>query len=310
MSTHNAKVPYTHDRRSRKKMWNNLFLGLAFISPWIIGFLSLVVYPFTSSLYFSFTSYNILNEPQWIGVQNYQHLIDDARWLTSVKNTMYYVLICVPIGVVLAIALSVLYHQKMPGRTLMRTLMYVPLIVPPVATGILWLWMFKPIGGLFNTVLAWFGVQGPTWLGDTDWAKISLIIIAQWGVGGNVLLLLAALADVPRQLYEAAEIDGATIWHRFWHITLPMISPVVLFITITGLIGAFQAFTEAFIVSGGQGGPADSTLFYSLYIYQKAFRDFDMGYASALSWVLFLGILAFTGLIFRLSKKWVVYDRA
>jgi len=297
-------------RRARKRLLGNLGVGLLFIAPWLIGFLTLTLYPFFSSLYYSFTSYNILNAPQWVGLENYQKLFSDPRFTVSIGNTVYYTLIAVPLGVVLAIALALLYNQKLPARPLLRTLMYVPLIVPPVATALLWQWIFNPQIGLINTLLAQIGVRGPTWLADPDWSKIALIIMAQWGVGGSVLLLLAALQDVPRQLYEAAEIDGANLWHKFRHVTLPMISPVVLFISITGIISSFQVFTEAFIVSGGQGGPLDSTLFYSLYLFQQAFRFFNMGYASAMAWLLFIAVLIITVIVFRTSARWVFYDRS
>lgn len=296
--------------RRRRRLWRQVSLGLLFIAPWLIGFLALTLYPFFSSLYYSFTSYNILSAPRWVGLQNYQNLLADPKFVASIRNTLYYTVIAVPLGVVLATGLALLYNQKVPGRPVFRTLMYVPLIVPPVATALLWQWIFNPQVGLLNAVLAKFGITGPTWLGDPHWSKIALIIMAQWGVGGSVLLLLAALQDVPRQLYEAAEIDGASLWQKFWHVTLPMISPVVFFISITGIISAFQVFTEAFIVSGGEGGPVNSTLFYSLYLFQQAFRFFNMGYASAMAWLLFLAVLLVTLIVFRSSAKVVFYDRS
>jgi len=302
--------PMSMEVRRRKKFWNSLGIGLLFISPWLIGFLTLTLYPFFSSLYYSFTSYNILSPAKWIGLENYQKLMGDAKFMASIGNTLYYTVIAVPLGVVLAVLLAMLYNQKLPGNRLFRTLMYVPLIVPPVATALLWQWIFNPQVGLLNALLAKVGIVGPTWLGDPHWSKISLIIIAQWGVGGSVLLLLAALQDVPRPLYEAAEIDGANLWHKFVHVTLPMISPVVLFIAITGIINSFQVFTEAFIVSGGEGGPVNSTLFYSLYLFQQGFRYFHMGYASAMAWLLFLAVLVVTLIVFRTSAKWVIYDRS
>lgn len=301
-------TPSPRSRRQRK-FWSQLGVGLLFIAPWLIGFLVLTLYPFFSSLYYSFTSYNILSAPQWIGLENYQNLMSDAKFLASIKNTLYYTVIAVPLGVALAIGLALIYNQRIPARPLFRTLMYVPLIVPPVATALLWQWIFNPQVGLLNALLAKIGITGPTWLGDPSWSKIALIIMAQWGVGGSVLLLLAALQDVPRQLYEAAEIDGANLWQKFWNVTLPMISPVVFFISITGIISAFQVFTEAFIVSGGEGGPVNSTLFYSLYLFQQAFRFFNMGYASAMAWLLFLAVLIVTLIIFRSSAKVVFYDR-
>lgn len=295
--------------RRQVRVWKNLGLGLLFIAPWLIGFLVLMVYPFFSSLYYSFTNFNILDTPKWVGLANYQALLSDPKFTISMKNTAYYAVIAVPLGVVLAVGLALLYNQKLPAQRLFRTLMYVPLIVPPVATAMLWQWIFNPQVGLLNSALAKLGITGPAWLGDPAWSKIALIIMAQWGVGGSVLLLLAALQDVPRHLYEAAEIDGANLWHKFWHVTLPMISPVVFFICITGIISAFQVFTEAFIVSGGTGGPLNSTLFYSLYLFQQAFKFFNMGYASAMAWILFLIVLVITLIVFRSSAKVVFYER-
>ncbi len=295
--------------RQRRRFWRGLGVGLLFIAPWLIGFLCLTLYPFFSSLYYSFTQYNILSTPKWVGLQNYHNLLTDPKYLASIGNTVYYTVIAVPVGLVLAVALALLYNQRVPGRPLFRTLMYVPLIVPVVATALLWQWIFNPQVGLLNALLADFGIRGPTWLGDPAWSKISLIIMAQWGVGGNVLLLLAALQDVPRQLYEAAEIDGANLWQRFWHVTLPQISPVLLFVGLTSVIGAFQVFTEAFVVSGGEGGPVNSTLFYSLYLFQQAFRFFNMGYASAMAWLLFLAVLIITVILLRTSRRFVFYDR-
>lgn len=289
-----------------------LFIGLAFITPWLIGFLVFILYPFLASIYFSMTAYHLRpNEvPEWVGLQNYQLLFSmDRKFPIAIMNTVIYTLMAAPIGMILALGLALLYHQNVFGRSLMRALIYVPLIVPPVASSILWMWIFNPQIGLLNSLLAVIGIQGPAWLNDPDWVKAALVIMAQWGVGGNVILLLAALADVPRQLYEAAEIDGAGTWSKFRNVTIPMISPTLLFIGIMNVIYSLQYFTEAYIVSGGSGGPANATLFYSLYLFQQAFVSFNMGYASAMAWILFIVSLIVTVIIFRVSSNRVTYDR-
>lgn len=289
-----------------------LRLGLLFVSPWIIGFLVLILYPFLASLYYSLTSYHLRpNEtPTWVGLENYRILFfEDKKFPIAIGNTLAYTLMAAPIGLVLALALALLYNKEIAGRSLMRALVYVPLIVPPVASTILWMWIFNAKIGLFNTLLAMVGIRGPAWLNDPDVVKIALVIMAQWGVGGNVVLLLAALTDVPRHLYEAAEIDGANAIQKFQNVTIPMISPTLLFIIVMNVIYSLQYFTEAYIVSGGTGGPVNSTLFYSLYLFQQAFQNYNMGYASAMAWILFIISLFATLLIFRVTSRGVTYDR-
>lgn len=284
-------------------------IGLAFISPWLLGFVGLTAYPFLASLYFSFTKYSVLSAPEWVGLKNYMDLFADPNVAVGTLNTLYYTVFAAPGGALLAVLLGVLYNQKMPGKHLMRALMFLPLVVPTVASAILWMEVFRPDSGLLNTLLAWVGIDGPTWLGDVNWSKTSMIIMMQWGVGGNVLLVLAALQDVPRSLYEAADLDGANGIQKFRHITLPMISPVVLYILIINVIYSFQFFTEPFVMSAGTGAPGDSLMFYPMYLYQQAFRFLNMGYASALAWMLFIVVLAFTAILLKTSAKWVVYER-
>ena len=284
-----------------------LLTGLLFISPWIIGFLAFRIAPFIMSLYYSFTFYPILQSPKWVGLANFSNLIDDPRFRSALYNTAYYAFFAVPLGTVAGILLAMLLNMKVRGLSLFRTIFYLPSITPVVATSIVWLWMFNPRNGVINFVLSLVGVRGPGWLGSPEWSKPALILMSLWGVGGAVVIYLASLQDVPRELIEASQLDGANTAQQIWTITLPMISPVILFNVITGLIGAFQFFTEVHVMTGGSGSPADSTLMMSIYLWQSAFQFFKMGYASAQAWVLFLIIVIFTVIMFRVSGKLVYY---
>lgn len=290
-------------RNERKALRN----GLLFTSPWIIGFLAFRVYPFFASLYYSFTFYPILDRPKWVGLDNYINLFDDPRFLTSLYNTSYYALGAVPLATVVGIGLAMLLNTKVRGLSFFRTIYFLPSITPVVATAIVWLWMFDPINGVINYMLDLVGIHGPGWMGSPQWSKPALILMSMWGVGGAVVIYLASLQDVPRELLEAAELDGANNGQKIRHVTLPMISPVILFNVITGIIGAFQYFTEAFVMTGGTGSPADSTLMMSIYLYQSAFQYFKLGYASAQAWLLFLIVIAFTVVLFRVSGRLVYY---
>ena len=290
-------------RNERKALRN----GLLFTSPWLIGFLAFRVYPFFASLYYSFTFYPILDRPKWIGLDNYLNLFDDPRFLTSLYNTSYYALGAVPLATVVGIGLAMLLNTKVRGLSFFRTIYFLPSITPVVATAIVWLWMFDPINGVINYMLDLVGIHGPGWMGSPQWSKPALILMSMWGVGGAVVIYLASLQDVPRELLEAAELDGANGGQKIRHVTLPMISPVILFNVITGIIGAFQYFTEAFVMTGGTGSPADSTLMMSIYLYQSAFQYFKIGYASAQAWLLFLIVIAFTVVLFRVSGRLVYY---
>ena len=285
----------------------SLRTGLLFISPWIIGFLAFRVYPFFASLYYSFTFYPILDRPKWVGLSNYADLFGDSRFLTSLYNTSYYALGAVPLAAVIGILLAMLLNTKVRGLSLFRTIYFLPNITPVVASAIVWLWMFDPINGVINYLLSLVGIHGPGWMGSPQWAKPALILMSMWSVGGAVVIYLASLQDVPREMLEAAELDGAGAGQKIWFVTLPMISPVILFNVITGLIAAFQYFTEVHVMTGGTGAPADSTLMMSIYLYQSAFQFFKIGYASAQAWVLFLIVIAFTIVLFRLSGRLVYY---
>ncbi len=285
----------------------SLLTGVLFILPWIVGFLAFRLYPFFASLYYSFTFYPILDRPKWVGIDNYTGLLSDSRFLTGLYNTAYYAIGSVPLITISGILLAMLLNSKVRGLSIFRTIFYLPSIMPIVVMAITWLWMFDPINGVVNYVLDLVGVRGPPWLGSPQWSKPALILMSLWTVGSAVVIYLAALQDVPRELLEAAELDGATLVRKIWHVTLPMISPVIFFNVITGLIGAFQYFVEPFVMSGGTGSPADSLLMMSMYLYQSAFQFFKIGYASAQAWILFMIVIAFTLLLFRISGRLVYY---
>ncbi len=281
--------------------------GLLFISPWILGFLAFRVYPFLASLYYSFTFYPVLQDPKWIGIRNYVNLFDDPRFLTSLWNSSYYAIGAVPLGALFGIFLAMLLNMRVKGLSVFRTIFFLPSITPVVAAAIVWLWMFNPRIGLINYFLSLVGIHGPAWMGDPQWAKPALILMSIWSVGNAVVIYLAALQDVPRELLEAASLDGAKAMQKIRYVTLPMISPVILFNVIVGLIAAFQLFTQVHVMTDGQGSPADSTLMMSIYLFQSAFAFFKMGYASAQAWILFLIIVAFTLVLFRVSGRLVYY---
>jgi multiple sugar transport system permease protein len=294
-------------RRLSRQERRGLITGLLFISPWIIGFLLFRVVPFLMSLYYSFTFYPILESPTWIGLANYRNLVTDGRFVSALYNTAYYALFAVPLGTFFGIMLAMLLNMKVKGMSAWRTVFYLPSITPVVATSLVWLWMFNPRGGIINYVLSLVGIRGPGWLGSPEWAKPALILMSLWGVGTAVVIYLAALQDVPRELMEAAQLDGANSGQQIWYVTLPMISPVILFVVITGLIGAFQYFTEVHVMTGGSGSPADSTLMMSIYLWQSAFQFFKMGYAAAQAWIMFVIVVAFTVVLFRVSGRVVYY---
>ncbi len=289
-----------------------VILGLAFCAPAILGLLFFTLYPIAASFYYSFTRYSVMKPPVWVGPANYANLLRDGLFWRSLWNTLYFAALAVPLGIVTALGLALLLNLKIRGQALYRTFFYVPSIVPLVAGAVLWVWLFNPQNGAINAilrpVLAFLDLgEPPGWFADPLWAKPAIILWSLWGVGGSVVIFLAALQDVPRELREAAEVDGAGVLHRLRHITLPFISPQILFVFIMGLIGAFQFFTPAYVMTRGTGGPVDSTLFYSLYLFNVAFADFKMGYACALAWVLFLLILGFTLLLFKSSARHVYH---
>jgi multiple sugar transport system permease protein len=294
-------------RTLTRQEWRSLRTGLLFISPWILGFVVFRLYPFFASLYYSFTFYPILGSPKWVGLDNYAGLLEDSRFLTGIYNTGYYALLSVPLAAVAGVLLAMLLNARVRGMSLFRTVFYLPSIMPLVVMSITWLWMFDPINGVVNYLLELVGIPGPPWLGSPQWSKPALIVMSLWTVGSAVVIYLASLQDVPRELLEAAELDGATALRKIWHVTLPMISPVIFFNVIVGLIGAFQFFVEPWVMSNGTGSPADSLLMMSMYLYQSAFQFFKIGYASAQAWVLFMIVILFTTILFRVSGRLVYY---
>jgi multiple sugar transport system permease protein len=281
--------------------------GYLFITPWLIGLLTFTLFPILAVLFLSFTKYGVFDSPTWIGLRNYQRILtDDRLFRISLGNTLYYVGISVPLRIVIGFLLALGLNAKIKGVTVYRTLFYVPSIVPQVAGVLLFVWLFQPQIGLINFLLDLLGIKGPNWFGRPAWAKPAIIIMSMWGVGGSMIVYLAGLQSIPGHLYEAAEIDGANAWRRFWAVTVPMMTPTIFFNLIMGLIGSFQVFTTAYIATGG--GPMNSTLFYMLYLYRRGFNDFRMGYASAMAWILFLLVLVLTLLTFRSGRSWVYYE--
>lgn len=286
--------------------------GYLFVSPWIIGFILLTIGPMLASLYFSFTRYNIVDPPVFIGLDNYSKLFTDSLFWQSLKVTLYFAILVLPSGLVLGFILAILLNQKVPGVNIWRTIYFLPSVLSGVAVTLLWVLLFNPQLGAVNAILENIGIKGPGWFTDPDWALPSLAIMSLWGVGQNMIIYLAGLQGVPVDLYDAAKVDGADSWQRFRHVTLPMMSPVLFYNLVLGLIGTFNYFTQAYIassaVSNEVGGPVRSTLFYNLYLYQNAFRYNEMGYASAMAWVLFIIVIVLTGLVFRSSSLWVYYE--
>jgi multiple sugar transport system permease protein len=292
-------------RRGSRRARHNRIVGYLFISPWLIGFLVFALYPFLASLFYSLTSYDILTPPRWVGLSNYGLMLKDGLFWRSLGNTLYFTVFAVPLTTVMAIAIAMLLNMKVRGLAIYRTIFYLPSVVPLVASSILWIWLFNPSFGLLDSFLRMLGLPAPGWLYDEAWVKPALIVMSLWGVGSAIVIYLAGLQGVPQELYEAAGLEGANAWQRTWHVTLPMISPVILFNVVLGLIGSFQYFTQAYVMT--QGGPNNASLFYALYLYQQAFSYLHLGYASAMAWLLFVLILLATFSIFKTSAKWVYY---
>ncbi|NLK07177.1 MAG: sugar ABC transporter permease [Firmicutes bacterium] len=284
-----------------------LVMGLAFAAPWIIGFVLFVAYPVAASLYYSFTEFTGLDITGFVGFGNYiEMLTRDELFHKSLYNTLYYLSLAVPLGFIVALCLAMLLNLKIREVSIYRTCVYIPNIIPAFAASFVWLWLLNPEYGLVNLVLEQVGIWGPGWVSDPRWSKFSIVLMAQWGAGGSAMIFLASLQDVPRSLYEVAELDGASAWRKFRYITLPMISPVILFHVIMALFGAFQVFTPAYIMTAG--GPANSTLFYVLYLYRNAFNYGKMGYASAMAWLLFILALVTTLIVMKTSARFVYYQ--
>jgi len=280
--------------------------GYLFALPWFIGFSVFIAGPVIASLVLSFTKYEVVTSPRFIGISNYKSLLQDPLCWKSLYNTMYMVIVGVPLQIIVPLSVALLLNKEVKGISWYRTCYYLASIMPMVASSILWLWILDANFGILNTTLSTMGVQGPNWLGDPAWAKLGIILMLVWAAtGSNMIIYLAGLKAVPEQLYEAARIDGASWWQLFWNITIPMLTPALFFTLIMGLVFTFQIFTQAYIMT--EGGPVNSTLFYVYYLYNNAFAYFKMGYASALAWILFLVIFVITITQLKLSKHWVYY---
>ena len=286
-----------------RRQKQNLINGLLFCSPAIAGLLIFTAYPVLASFYYSLCSYSVLKPASFIGWGNYGALVNDKFFYQSLYNTAYYAVFSVPAGMITAFLLAILLNAKVRGMAFFRTIFYLPSIVPVVASSVLWLWLLNPDSGMLNAILEKIGISGTGWMQDPAWSKPSLILMSTWGVGGWMVIFLAGLQDVPKQMYEAAAIDGAGRLDMLRAITIPFMAPHIVFIAVMGLIGASQFFAPAFVMTGGSGAPAGSTLFYSLYLFQQAFSYFHMGYACALAWVLFALIFVGTLVFFRATGR-------
>ena len=277
-----------------------------FLLPWILGFLVFLAGPLVASLYISLTNYNILQPPQLVGFANFGTMFtEDQLFLKSLRVTAVYTFVSVPLVVVSGYLVALLLNQNVRGLSVWRTIFYLPAVVSGVAVAVRWLWVFNPDAGVVNSVLRSMGIEGPRWFTDPDWALGTLIVTSLWGIGGGMVIYLAGMQGVPSHLYEACELDGGGAWHRFRYVTLPMTTPVIFFNLLIGIIGSWQVFTNAFVITNG--GPANSTLFYVLYLYRQGWQYYKMGYASALAWILFFIILLFTLVVFK-SSGWVYYE--
>ena len=280
--------------------------GLLFTSPFILGVLALWVGPMLYSLYLILHEWNMLKAPQFIGLGNFERMLNDPLVGKSLVNTAYYTFLGVPLQLLVAFSLAVMLNQQIRGLGIYRTVYYLPSITPAVAFAVVWIQILNPEFGVLNQVLSWFGLGPINWLFNPAWSKPALIIMILWLTGFQMIIFLAGLQSVPKELQEAAEIDGANTWRRFVNVTIPIISPIILFNMIISIIGSFQVFTAVFIMT--DGGPQDSTLFMVLYLYRNAFELFKMGYAASLAWVLFLIIMTFTAIQFFFANRWVYYE--
>jgi multiple sugar transport system permease protein len=289
-------------QKVRRREW----LGLLYILPWIIGFVLFVAYPFIWSIQLSFMDWKGIGTAHFIGMKNYvQMFTDDEPFLISIRNTLVYTLVHVPGTMILAFFIALLLNERVHFMALFRALFYLPSVTSGVATVVLWVWILHPTG-LLNQMLGLVGIQGPNWFGSTTWALPGLILMSFWNIGGDMIIYLAGLQGVPQQLYDAAEIDGANSWQRVRYVTIPMMTPSIFLTLILGIISSFQVFTAALVAT--EGGPGYATTFVLLHLYFNAFRYFRMGYASAIGWVLFIIIMAFTILQFWLASRWVYYE--
>jgi multiple sugar transport system permease protein len=292
----------------RPREWQNLGKGLGFLSPWIIGFLLFTLLPVGMSFYYSLCDYSLLQPPLFIGFANYRDLMADPVFWKTLVNTFKYAIMALPAGMLVSLGLALLLNAPIRGQAIYRTIIFLPSLVPTVASAMLWLWLFNAKLGLINSMLRGIGIEGPGWLTTPEWAMPALALMSLWGVGHTVVIYLAGLQDVPRELYEAAELDGVGPLSRLRNVTLPMISPVIFFNLVMAIIGTLQVFAIPFVMTGG--GPARATYFFTMYLYDNAFTYLKMGYASAMAWIQLVIILCLTGIAFWSSRRWVHYQGA
>lgn len=299
-------------RRSRRKA-RRRYVGSAmlFLSPWLVGFLVFTAWPLIYSAILSFTDYDVINSPEFVGTANYERLFADPKIALALGNTVIFTLMQVPLYVVVALALALLLDRAGRSAGFFRTIFFLPKMTPPVAVGVLFLLLFNGQSGLINMVLGWFGIEGPAWTTDPAWIKPGLVLMSLWTVGASIIILLAALQSVPIELYEAARIDGAGFWRQSLSVTLPMISPAIFFVVVVNTIAGLQTFDEAYTAFFGAGNTTysnDAALFYVIYLFQQAFEFLHMGYASAMAWVLFAVIMVITGIQLLVSRRLVYYE--
>jgi len=297
----------TAKRRRNRLLWQEYLAFYLFASPWLLGLLCLTIGPMIASLVLSFAEYPVITPAKWVGFRNYIKLFTDDKLVwQALKVTFLYSLGAVPLILCTSFMVAFLLNQSIRGVRFLRTIYYMPAVISGVPVAVLWMWLLNPQFGLINNVLASVGISGPDWFFSKSWVIPAFIMIGLWGMGVTMVVFLAGLQNIPAHLYEAAKMDGAGAWSRFRHVTLPMMSPVILFNLIIGVIDSFQIFTPALIITGG--GPDNASLFYGLLLYNNAFRYLKMGYASALAWLMFVIILLLTALVFRLTGNWVYYE--
>ncbi len=287
--------------------WREAINFYLFLAPWILGFLAFTAIPIVASLFLGFTKYNAISPPDFVGLKNFRFLYNDQVFWKSLRVTLTYTVVFVPLQLVSSLLLAMLLNLRVPSMRTIRTIYYLPSILPTVVTGLVWIWLFNADFGLINFFLyKAFEIRGPNWLGSERWVMSAVIISGLWALGGGVIIFLAALQNVPGEFYEAAELDGANILHRFWHVTVPMISPVILYNLMIAMILSLQVFTRIYVLT--QGGPNYASYFYNLYVYDNAFSYLKLGLASAQAWILFVLILLLTVLALRTSGRWVHYS--
>ena len=292
-------------RPSRRRA---LRTGLLFVSPWIIGYCAFYLYPFLATFYYSFTRFTGIGNPVITGLSNYSALLHDQTFRTALFNTFYYTIIEVPLSTAAALGLAILLNMNVRGQAFYRTLFYIPSIVPVVASSLIFVWVFEPSFGIVNSLLSDAHVNGPGWFFSITWSKPTFILLGLWGLGQPMVIYLAALQGVPKEMYEVADLEGVGHWGRLRHITIPMISPVILFNVVLSLVLSIQYFTQAQVIENPPGSPGTSTMFYVTYYYQQAFQDLHLGYASAMAFLLFILVLIVTVLLLRSSSHWVYYE--